>query len=279
MDLGILLLASTLTVILLLKETYPIKKKQEKPETPTPVITQDQINRVMTRPTITNGPSWQPNNVISPGTRNIPPPTPTWNVAFERAYSQLQQRSQNRREKTMVEEWKRSISGLIKLADQNLRLAKHHLTMGEPKIAIQTAATSVENIARALIHAYGGKPDDDLGQEEVLQLLSCRFRGKEKDEFDKSILKIVKIDVRARNSLNATECSADEAREIISLASETALLFKKILIDHFATEIPELNEKCPKCHSLDIQTLAFNQQQTNFNCLNCQNKWTEPHDC
>jgi uncharacterized protein (UPF0332 family) len=278
MDLGILLLALTLGAILLLKQTRPVKKKPEKPETPMPVIREDQINRVMTRPTITNRPSWQPNNVISPGTRNIPPPTPTWNVAFARAYSQPQP-SPNHREKTMVEEWKRSISGLIKLADQNLRLAKQHLTMGEPKIAIQTAATSVENIARALIHAYGGKPDDDLGQEEVLELLSCRFGGKEKEEFETSIHKIAKIDVHTRNSLNATECAADEAREIISLASETALFFKKILIDHFATEIPELNEKCPRCHSFDIQTFAFNQQQTTFNCLNCQNRWTENRGC
>jgi HEPN domain-containing protein len=279
MDLGILLLALTLGAILLLKQTRPVKKKTEKPETPTPVIREDQINRVLTRPTITNGPSWQPNNVISPGTRNIPTPTPAWDLAFTRAYSQLQPGSQNRREKTMVEEWRKSISGLIKLADQNLRLAKQHLTMGEPKIAIQTAATSVENIARALIHAYGGKPDDDLGQEEVLELLSRRFEGKEKEEFEKSIHKIAKVDIHTRNSLKATECPADEAREIISLASETALSFKKILIDHFATEIPELNETCPKCHSLDIRTLAFNQQQTNFNCLNCQNKWTDPRGC
>jgi uncharacterized protein (UPF0332 family) len=178
----------------------------------------------------------------------------------------------------MVVEWRRSIIGLIKLADQNLRLAKQHLTMGEPKIAIQTAATSVENIARALIHGYGGKPDDDLGQEEVLELLSRRFEGKEKEEFEKSIHKIAKIDVHTRNSLNAKECAAEEANEIISLASETTLFFKKILSDHFAAEIPELNETCPKCHSLDIQTLAFNQQQANFNCLNCQNKWTEPRD-
>lgn len=278
MDLGILLLALTLGLIMLLKQTHPIKKK-EKPETPAPAIREDQINRVVTRPTITDRPSWQPNNVISPGIRNISPPTPTWDLAFARAYSQLQSKSQNRREKTMVEEWKKSIVGLIKLADQNLRLAKQHLTMGEPKIAIQTAATSVENIARAMIHSYGGKPDDDLGQEEVLELLSCRFKGKEKEEFDESIHKVVKIDVHTRNSLNNTECATDEARDIISLASETTLFFKKILIDHFATEIPELNEKCPKCHSFEIQTLAFNQQQVNLNCLNCQNKWTENRDC
>lgn len=278
MDWTILLIALTLAFLYLLKERKSFQIKQDRSKTPTPAIGDPRINRIVTGPAISNGLLRQLDNADPYGTGRIINTAPTWESTIARAYSQLQARDQNRREKNMVAEWRRSIVGLVRLADQNLRLARQHLTMAESKVAIQNAATSVENVSRALIHSYGGKPDDDLGQEEVLELLSFRFIGEEKEEFEKSIPKIAKIDVHTRNSLNIANCDQNEAKVVINLASEITLLFKRILINHFTTEIPELGEACPKCGSLDIQTLAFNQQQTNVQCLNCQNKWTESRE-
>jgi hypothetical protein len=82
----------------------------------------------------------------------------------------------------MIADWKKSITGLIKLADQNLHIAEDELVLKEHKRAIQSAATSVENITRALIHCYGTTADNQPGQEEILRMLTTRFQGKEKDQ-------------------------------------------------------------------------------------------------
>jgi uncharacterized protein (UPF0332 family) len=139
--------------------------------------------------------------------------------------------------------------GLIKLADKNLVAAKQNLEMENYEGAIQTASTSVENIARALIHCFGGKPDPESGQEEALKMLSRMFRGEEKDEFEKAIEAIAYINCNKK----ILEClpadiriqlfnEAKMAAEIVKSASKIVNLFKQMNINIFAAEIPELVE-------------------------------------
>jgi len=87
----------------------------------------------------------------------------------------------------IVETWRKSIVGLVELADRNLESARQNLEVRNYEAAVQITSTSVENIARALIHCCGGKPDPGSGQEEALRILSRRFEGEEKNEFEKAL--------------------------------------------------------------------------------------------
>ena len=211
-------------------------------------------------------------------TRNDPTwhhyPTTTPSI-FERPPTRIG----DNRQKILVENWKKSIVGLVRLADRNLRLARQHLTTGDFKAAIQTAGTSVENVTRALIHCCGGKPDTDQGQEEALKLLRGRFEGNEKEELEKAADDVARVDVAVRTSSQTPQCSKEDAERALETASRIADLFKRILIDHFATEIPELEEgKCPKCHSLDVSTQISNQRSANSECNSWHHKWAENRD-
>jgi hypothetical protein len=147
------------------------KKKKTVPRMPLAAIRETTTN-ITTPPVITNDNPRRPNSPSFLGIPRFLATTPTWDFAATRAFNQLQRRNEKPREKAMVDNWKQSIIGLIRLADQDLRLAEQQIVTTDFKTAIQTAAISVENIARAFIHCYGGKPDDDLGQQEVLKLLS-----------------------------------------------------------------------------------------------------------
>jgi DNA-directed RNA polymerase subunit M/transcription elongation factor TFIIS len=144
-------------------------------------------------------------------------------------------------------------------------------------VAIQNAATSLENIARALIHCYGEKPISEPGQEEALGLLSRRFDGKEKQEFERAIHIASQADTTARTAAQPTLVNKADAEQTLSSASEAIDIFRRILTNHFATEVPELDETCPKCGSL--KTVAWNSTQhgTTFECASCHHKWTEQH--
>ena len=274
MEWATILLGFILSVIFLKNKAYWSKKKETMPKM-TRAATKETTTTITTPPAILNENPRRPSSPsFFPGVPSFLAATPTWDIAATRAFNQLQRRNEKPREKALVNEWKQSIIGLIRLADQNLRLAEHHIEMTDFKIAIQTAATSVENIARALIHCYGGKPDDDLGQEEVLKLLSWRFDGEEKNEFELAIHKVAEIHVCTKNSLQATSSCLKDAQDIISLAHEVNVAFKKILVIHFTQEIPELEDSCPKCGSFDVETWGVNRQQANCACRNCRHKWT-----
>jgi hypothetical protein len=184
-------------------------------------------------------------------------------------------RNENRRERDLVQNWKNSIIGLVKLADQNLQLARRYMSEGVFRPAILTADTSLENMSRALIHCYGGKPETEAGQEEPLKLICGRFGRLEKEEFEKGIHTAREIGNYARNLPQTTEPSESQTRKVLESARYAVDLFKRILVEHFATEIPELNEACPKCHSLNIWIGSLNPNQANCECQNCHHKWAE----
>jgi HEPN domain-containing protein len=166
--------------------------------------------------------------------------------------------------KTLIETWRKSIVGLIKLAEENLESAKHHFIMRNFNGAFEAAATSVENIARALIHCYGGKPDSEISQEEVLKMLANRLSAEERKEFEKAVEDIARIGdnkmtlKKLANSFPSWRVAGpwndsvwlegaqtklfDEtgARQIVNSASKIISLFKRIIINHFTTEIPEI---------------------------------------
>jgi len=146
----------------------------------------------------------------------------------------------------LVENWRKSIIGLVKLACTNLEYAGRHMESRDYKAAVQAASTSVENIARALIHCYGDKPNPSSGQEEVLRMLCRRFEGDAKIEFEKAIENVARIDynksVLRYLSTHEVQLSDDEAntKRILESASKIVSLFKHIIIEYFGEEISEL---------------------------------------
>jgi hypothetical protein len=274
MDWGILLLAVTLAGLWLAEKTRPLPKKKPSMIRGEMMRLKEEARRIITQARVTNGPQRLPNSSFAVDQTRIVPVDRAWENTFSRTFSQIQTRTAKPREKAMRDEWKQSVIGLLRLSDQNLMLAKAHMTMKDFKSAIQTAGTSVENITRALIHCYGGKPDDDLGQEEVLKMLSRRFSGTERNTFDEMVQEVATIHISTRDSLQKASCSEKDAQEVTNLANLVNTGIKQIMIIHFTNEIPELDDRCSKCNSFDIQVRRSELQPTSFQCRSCLNSWT-----
>lgn len=167
------------------------------------------------------------------------------------------EKTRDKKGNTLVETWRKSIVGLVKLADRNLQSARQHLTAGNYRATIQTASTSVENIARALIHCCGDKPDSGSGQEEALRILSRRFEGEGKIEFEKALDKVARIShnrivlkYTSRHNVQTQLFDETRTRQILESASKIVSLFKRIITEHFGEEIPELLSTKTKLDSM-----------------------------
>ncbi len=185
---------------------------------------------------------------------------------------------------TLVRNWRKSIIGLTATAERNLETARGCMGRSDYKTAIQLACTSVENIARALLHSYGEKPDTEAGQVEALRLLSRRLIGDEKTQFENALDAIKAIDYAKTGSiyplidrLRISPEEKEKANRAIETASNTIVLFRNIMIEHFATEIPELrDEMCPKCHSLSVSNWSFSTERVSYGCNICHYTWVDP---
>jgi uncharacterized protein (UPF0332 family) len=179
--------------------------------------------------------------------------------------------------------WRQSIAKLCKLSDTNLSLAKRHLEARNFKDAVETAATGVENIARALLHCYGEKPEINSGQEEVLRLLSRRFQGAERENFERAVNEVAYIHNNRKvlkhlstNDIETSMFDRKKAGQILELASIVSKEFKQIMDTHFAAEIPELRDVCPKCHSCNYRTSGHRSGATTCQCSSCLYIWKLP---
>lgn len=205
--------------------------------------------------------------------------------SFPELRASRQMASRKEDTKAMVESWRKSILGLIRLAERNLASAKQHLELKSYAIASEAAFTSVENIGRAILHCFGEKPDLDSGQEETLGLLLPRFQGEDRLGFEKAIEIVANLS-RSRlvieQLLTGTLTSEtqlfieEQVKQAIDQALKVFSLFRRIIDDRFATEIPELRETCPKCHLLDISVWSFDQDGTTYECKTCHHTWTLP---
>jgi DNA-directed RNA polymerase subunit M/transcription elongation factor TFIIS len=186
--------------------------------------------------------------------------------------------------KNLIETWKTSIIGLIKLAQTNLANANQYLENGDSQTAFQHALTSTENISRALLHCYGEKPEQTLGQEEALELLSKRLREEASVDYEKAAAEFTQLHAsRAGQKCLATgrpdlslPLTKGEARQAIDSATKIVSLFSRIMDEHFATEIPELRETCPKCHAMNLGVMALNETSVSYTCNRCRHRWVEP---
>ena len=185
--------------------------------------------------------------------------------------------------KSLLENWRNSILGLVRLAESNLQFAKSQAIMMNHRAAAEAAATSVENLSRALLHCYGEKPDLNAGQEEPLRLLARRFQGDERARFEKAIdeaaqlcrNKIVQAYL-SEKGIQAPLLSGTRTHQIIETAMKIGTQFRQIIDEHFATEIPELRERCPKCGALNIGVWSFNAEGSAYQCNVCSHKWIQP---
>jgi HEPN domain-containing protein len=183
----------------------------------------------------------------------------------------------------MLAVWRRSIPGLVKLAQRNLTYAKQRLDTGDYKTAVEAAVTSVENMSRALLHCYGEKPETNSGQEETLKLLSLRFKGNERIQFERAIEDIIRLHQNkivhrylVIHNISTFLHSRARATTIFDSASRINNVFERIIDEHFATEIPELREVCPKCRALDISVWSFNGNAVSYSCNLCHHRWAQP---
>lgn len=189
--------------------------------------------------------------------------------------------------KTVLQTWRSSIVGLVKLAQRNVINAKLCLGRGDFEAAVEAAMTSVENISRALLHCYGEKPELGTGQEEALELLVRRFRRSDNADIVQTIEEVAQLEhTRAvYRSLSKPDavCSvnndkAKTAESIVDSASMIVTRFSETIREHFATEIPELAETCPKCHSMEVSVMAFNESTARCTCTQCLHSWNEPRN-
>lgn len=282
MEWGVILLGAILAIILVAKQETRSREKRNLSQKPSGENNPPpRINLIPPRYHYVPGdnPQFQIPNLPLPPSSHPElslgahyPWTPT------RIATQPTTRNENRRERALVQNWKNSIIGLVKLADQNLQLAKRYMNEGTFRQTILAADTSLENMSRALIHCYGGKPETEAGQEEPLKLICGRFEGLEKEEFEKGIHITTEISAYARSILQTAEPNESQTRKMLESATHAVDLFKRVLTEHFATEIAELSEACPKCHSLNIWIGRSNPTHTNCECQICHHKWAEdPH--
>ncbi len=169
------------------------------------------------------------------------PRQPVWTSAFRR--------NNNRRRIFLVDNWQRSIMGLVELSKRNLEFAKKEFLINNCAGTIRLASASVENISRALIHCYGGKPDVHSGQIEALRLLLQRFTLEEKIQIEE-IIGNMDLVYRYKKALkkatknNFTICSVKKeyAKQVLELSTNIVKYFRSMLIDKFGDEIPLLKK-------------------------------------
>jgi DNA-directed RNA polymerase subunit M/transcription elongation factor TFIIS len=183
----------------------------------------------------------------------------------------------------ILENWRKSILGLIKLAENNLQRAEFYITTMNYKEAVDAAATSIENISRALLHCYGEKPDPNSCQEEPLRIVARRLQVEERARFEKAVDEAVQIyrnkifgTCLLENGVQISFLNEARTRQTVEIATKIVVQFRQIIEEHFGTEIAELSEKCPKCGALSISLWAFNIQGATYQCNICSHKWTQP---
>jgi DNA-directed RNA polymerase subunit M/transcription elongation factor TFIIS len=185
--------------------------------------------------------------------------------------------------KNILENWRKSVLGLIRLAESNLQLAKSQAAVMNYKGAVEAAATSIENVSRALLHCYGEKPDLNSGQEEPLRLLARRLQGEERAQFEKAIDEAVQLyrnkiveAYLSEKSIQAGLLNEARTQQIVEIAMKIVAQFRRIMDEHFGTEIAELSEKCTKCGALNIGVWAFDTRGATYQCNICGYKWIQP---
>lgn len=170
--------------------------------------------------------------------RRRPPP---WTRTFRR--------SNRRKEMLLVDNWQRSIMGLVELAKKNLESAKKEFKVKNYAGTIRIASASVENITRALIHCCGGRPDVHSGQIEALRLLLPRFTMEEKRQFEDAINKMVLIyrykktlKKAAENNFAIFSSSKEQARQVLESSTNVVRYFQSVLVRKFGEEIQLLTK-------------------------------------
>lgn len=156
----------------------------------------------------------------------------------------LHTRNRNAFTRVVVRNWRKTVLGLINLAEQNLESAKIRFETRNYVATVRAASTSVENIARALIYCCGGRPEPVADQEEALRILSRRFKGTERTEYEKAVDNVALISQNRiaqnfllKHNMQTQLFDENETKQILEHASKTVNLFKRIISKHFEQEL------------------------------------------
>jgi len=207
-----------------------------------------------------------------------PPINPTPFTPRQPEHQNIPYRTMNHQttdELPSIQNWRRSIAGLIRLADQNMRYARTNYSVAKLYEANQYAATAVENMSRALIHCFGEKPDETQDQTDPLRLISSRLDENERKELEETFLEIKLVNIVIEDLHEKAESTPREMVKAVESAVKACRTLKKIIVAHFAAEIPEITVACPKCNSLEIFVSLDKPGYTNNKCLNCFHEWSE----
>jgi uncharacterized protein (UPF0332 family) len=139
------------------------------------------------------------------------------------------------------------IAQLVKLAEENLRSAELRLKHDDHAESVRTAAIAVENVARALLHCYGEKPNPYSGQGEALRILATRFSELRRPEFGEIVDEVIRINVNRevlrnlpKNEVRKDIFDRTHASQTIGAAKIVISAIKKRIVNEFKDEIPEM---------------------------------------
>jgi hypothetical protein len=147
---------------------------------------------------------------------------------------------------SMVDHWRKSIVGLIGMAEEDIKSAKRFFEVGNLRQAVVSSLIGVDRVSRALIHCSGSKPDFRSGQEEASGMLmqGRRFSPDEKTRLREAIDGIGRINACkivseyiASNRVGDQFLDRPQVEQIIEVASKIVILFRQLIVNHFAAEI------------------------------------------
>jgi hypothetical protein len=136
----------------------------------------------------------------------------------------------------IVREWKRAMRNLVQDAMLQMGEAQKWWDLNNIALAIFSASTAVEKMARALLHCHGIRPELDFGQAEALRLMQAVYKESQGEPFQKSIEFMEKITALRRSTETLDNTTAKETMEE---ATRTFELYKRIIKEKFSIEIEE----------------------------------------
>jgi hypothetical protein len=116
-----------------------------------------------------------------------------------------------------------------------------------------------------------------------LRLLARRFSGNEKEAFENIIEEVAKFyRFKAVNKYLSSGTLGSifplirwTGIRIYASASKIFDHLYQVIIEHFATEVPELLNACPSCHGLDISMAMRATSYVTYSCNLCGHNWTD----
>lgn len=140
--------------------------------------------------------------------------------------------------------WRSAVNNLVQSATIHMSEAKRWLQLNNTGAAVLAACMGVEKMARALLHCYGIRPEQNYGQAEALRLLQAIAKENQNERFQEKIGLVEKItaakasmELRLRSQTATDFPDKTAAEQMFSEAANIIQFYKQIIQEKFATEL------------------------------------------